>query len=52
MGERVPCNVRHVDVWEKKGKITWRTKSGGYHEMDWPADGDVMPVIIAMRISC
>jgi len=53
MGVTVPVNVAHVDIWATKGKIVWRNKgSGKFHEMEWPADGDVMPVIVAMRISC
>ena len=48
----VPVNVSHVDVWSGDGVIRWTTRSGNDHEMKWPDDGDIMPVIIAMRMSC
>jgi len=48
----VPVNVAHLNVWTGHGKIEWRTRTGGRHEMEWPADGDIMPIIVAMRMSC
>jgi len=50
MGETVPSNVLRIDIWDQPGKIVWFTR-GGRHEMDFPHD-DIMPVIVAMRMSC
>jgi hypothetical protein len=51
-GETVPSNVAHIDLWSAQGKVEWRTRNGNYHQMNWPADNDVMPIIVAMRMSC
>jgi len=47
----VPTNIAHLNVWPGNGKVQWRTRSGKHHEMDWPPDGDIMPIIVAMRMS-
>jgi hypothetical protein len=52
MGVTVPIHVLSIDVWDCAGKIVWHTRNGKRHEMEWPADGDVMPIIVAMRMSC
>lgn len=52
MGVRVPSNVAHLNIWPGNGKIEWRTRNGKRHEMKWPPDGDITPIIVAMRMSC
>jgi hypothetical protein len=52
LGVPVPVNVTIVDIWHPTGNIVWFTRTGKRHEMEWPADGDVMPIIVAMRLSC
>jgi hypothetical protein len=52
MGIEVPVNVRLVNVWGLENKVIWRNRDGSEHEMEWPADGDVTPIIVAMRMSC
>jgi hypothetical protein len=52
LGEPIPLNVTHVDIWQLEGKIVWHTRSGARHEMDWPSDHDILSIIVAMRISC